>query len=178
MLCTRGGMSPPHMGLTDYEGYLDLKDFLWDKRQIHSAQDFELGMGGVMLNSMPVAYTENPHLNRFSGLRVTTGASDGAKIGDSGFKTSTVRDEFTLYYLNFDHLEVITKSGHWQKRFGPSDVPDRPAVYHRFESLGNLTCNNRRYLGKVVRVGKGAYTRAEAFGPSNQTSRSIKSENS
>ena len=162
MLCTRGGMNPPDMGLTDYNGYLDLKDFFWTKREIHSAQDYELGFGGVMLNQMPVNYTDNEYINRYSGY--TQSGSNNFGITNNGLGPSPNRDQFTLYYINFDAIELITKSGHWQKRFGPSTVPDRAAVYHRFESMGNFVVNNRRFLGKIVKVGKQSFSRPEITG--------------
>ena len=165
MLCTRGGMNPPDMGLTDYTGYLDLKDFFWTKREIHSAQDYELGFGGVMLNQMPVNYTDNEYINRYNGF--TKLGSNNEGIDDNGMQRTTTRDQFTLYYINFDAIELITKSGHWQKRFGPSTVPDRPAVYHRFESMGNLVVNNRRFLGKIVKPAEGTITRHEMKGGPN-----------
>ena len=125
---TRGGKEWPQIGVADIDSYNTLQDIIWAKRRFNSNSGNDFDVDGMWMNRMKIRWTDNQLIKRHPN------------------------DQFTLKMLNLNYLFIVCHENEWMMKVGPILAPSSPGEHYQMFSMGNVVCNNRRFLGEIRQV--------------------------
>ena len=123
---TRGGIEVPDLILTNGDTFARIEEITWDKVRL---------TGGLASSSH---MTELKFDNFMFGQAIVMWTDNEALENDTTKKNP-------IYVLNTDYFELVCNSQMWMKLIGPTRDNANLSDSFVYESMGNLTCDGRKF---------------------------------